>query len=393
MQDLREKLGDKEYWCRTACRERRRCTACAAAMLFNQLVEEQAAVCLIGHLRSLPLPAVHGSIGDNVLSVLSERFAVSLSATLFLNEDNSTTVEGVCNSRANAQHAMHALGAVIRARPGSRLGSMIVADNSSCATVAQYTGINASAGCETTEHIMHALGGGAKFLQIYWLSHCFGQSPKASLFVRIRPDSFFSAPLDVAALPAYHLAAPPTVVIWPPAGVSSAPGSDQFFLMNQGAYQRWWRRMERSIAISDSWRKKLGMFTEYRMFRDAQDSGVAVVRNASIFGCLARSLTCLQCHLPCPAPPLPCDSRLRNGTREASILLAYERQGRIHTPPRCMSRAWSRLEDEETAARAGRRFTASGNHKKLQDLTLSVNTGLRCWRPDAVEVPAEAVNS
>ena len=71
---------------------------------------EQAAVCLIGHLRSLPLPAVHRSIGDNVLSVLSERFAVSLSATLFLNEDNSTTVEGVCNSRANALHAMHALG-------------------------------------------------------------------------------------------------------------------------------------------------------------------------------------------------------------------------------------------------------------------------------------------
>lgn len=322
-------------------------------------------MCLIGHVRSLPLPAVHGSIRDNVLSVLRQRFAVSLSATLFLNEDNSTTVEGVCNSRANALHAVHLLGTPFR--------SVIVAENSSCATLAQYTGINASDTCEPLQNLMRALGGSAKFLQFFWLSQCFAQSPDASLYVRMRPDSFFSAPLDTTALPGHNRVAPPTVVIWPPAGVSSAPGSDQFFVMNHGAYLRWWRQMEVSAASNSLWRRNLGFYTEFRMFNDARRSGVAVVQNASIFGCLARSLTCLQCHL----------SLVGNGERESSILQAYKRRGRTLAPPRCMSRAWLRPQDEEAASRAKRRHSASGNHKALRDLNLSVNTGLRCWQPDA----------
>ena len=64
------------------------------------------AVCITGHVRSFPLPAVHMSIRDNVLKPLRRAIGlVSVSAALVLQEENATNVDSSCSNVADARKA------------------------------------------------------------------------------------------------------------------------------------------------------------------------------------------------------------------------------------------------------------------------------------------------
>ena len=118
-------------------------------------------------------------------------------------------------------------------------------------------------------------------MQMALLHRCFESNydPGYDYYVRVRPDSYFSAPI-------------PSLLSMQPASVTTwlkhdAPGSDQFFIFERELYFTWWLRVIKPRVLK-------GTFSSFPEF-DIFPPSVSVSQRSDIFGCLLRDSHRLQC--------------------------------------------------------------------------------------------------
>lgn len=295
---------------------------------------------------------------------------VTLSATIFLNEENATAVRSPCNHEEDARAALSRLGPVAYER---------ILHDSSCESFTQATGRDIpSCLANTRSRALH--GNNAGFLQFHWLADCFAQLAPATLFVRVRPDSFFADTFPLSVLPASELG--PAVVTWTPCAVRWAPASDQFFVFNRMAYAAWWQHMERlagsSLQDGVSFRFSLARAPEFCIFGlGTQRTNVSITVTEEIRGCLARSASCLHC------------AHQKNATIAAetydALLTSFANATEAAQPaPRCAAEdeQWHRTQKEEQWARV-QRLTSNPRMVSPPESILAgfLNIGLKCLKP------------
>ena len=187
-----------------------------------------ASVCMVGHGRTFGLPAVHDSIA-NLLTVLKKHFVLHLAVVLLLTDSDSQPTFG---QQIYGSTTCDGLQEGIK-----RLAPSILhlVNESSCAAFASMIGnrnaARASTRCQPNT------------LRMAWLQYCFESSPRASLYVRLRPDAFFAEPMSqLQSWRDLARTSEEAVASWVN---TDCAGSDQVYAFNAPAYNGWWQRANR----------------------------------------------------------------------------------------------------------------------------------------------------
>lgn len=268
-----------------------------------------ASVCMVGHGRTFGLPAVHDSIA-NLLTVLKKHFVLHLAVVLLLTDSDSQPTFG---QQIYGSTTCDGLQEGIK-----RLAPSILhlVNESSCAAFASMIGnrnaARASTRCQPNT------------LRMAWLQYCFESSPRASLYVRLRPDAFFAEPMSqLQSWRDLARTSEEAVASWVN---TDCAGSDQVYAFNAPAYNGWWQRANRewwTSTMSHSRNTNFGgypgspevsgaelnrvwtlmtvcpclcaQFLLYGKARHSTGGVTQVHQDASLQGCIARSPKMLSC--------------------------------------------------------------------------------------------------